>query len=228
MEKRFPHGESLEEGVVRATGRALDKESEWLGLKAHWLKFDLEADLEMHLGEDGYIGLSRVEEGRVNVAGLFRRRKGLKAKGSTALRVYTEACGLEGLASRMNRGRIDEASCVGVSSFRFGLRERSKSLEFRLGDQLAIIPPFTGNGMSMALQSAELALPFLEDFSRGESSWREVQARYERECRTRFSRRLRAARALHPFLFSSFGQGFAAGFARTGLLPFSLLYRAVR
>jgi len=217
-----------DEGLVRATGRAVEKGSEWLGLKAHWLNFELESDLEMHLGDEGYIGLSRVEDGRVNVAGLFRRRPEVKAKGGESLVAYTEACGLRSLAAKMRAGVLDPESCVGVSSFGFGLKGGDDEGGFRIGDQRAIIPPFTGNGMSMALQSAELAMPHLVGFSSGQSPWEESRSRYVEESERFFVNRLRAARWVHPFIFSSFGQQVAGGLGRFGLLPFSLLYRAVR
>ena len=216
------------EGVVRATGREIEKGSDWLGLKAHWFDVELEADLEMHLGDEGYIGLSRVEDGRTNVAGLFRRRSGVKAKAREALIAYADQCGLGRLAAKLRRASLDRASCLGVSSFRFGFKSGEKKEGFRLGDQLAIIPPFTGNGMTMALQSAERALPHLVSYSSGENLWRQSCVEYDRDCETRFSSRLRSARMIHPFLFSPFGQRFVSGLGRRGLLPFSLLYRAVR
>jgi flavin-dependent dehydrogenase len=226
--ERFASERAGEDGVVNATGRALEKGSAWLGLKAHWLDFGLEEDLEMHLGDDGYIGLSRVEDGRVNVTGLFRRRPEVKAKGSDSLLAYISACGLDSLVSRLTAASLDPDSCVGVSSFGFGLKGRVGETGFRIGDQRAIIPPFTGNGMSMALQSAELALPHLLAFSKGLSSWEESLARYQEESERYFAGRMRAAKWVHPFIFSPFGQKIARGLGRSGLLPFSLLYRAVR
>ncbi|MEM7601117.1 MAG: hypothetical protein AAF357_06835 [Verrucomicrobiota bacterium] len=226
--KRFPVVRMNDEGTIRAVGRAVEKDSDWLGLKAHWIDFDLEADLEMHLGEDGYIGLSRVEDGRVNAAGLFRRRREVKVKGGESLIAYCEACGLPELGSRMRNGSLDQESCVGVSSFGFGLKGQNESGGFRVGDQRAIIPPFTGNGMSMALQSAELALPRLLEYASGRVNWRESGEEYAVESEKFFGSRLRAARWVHPFIFSSFGQRVTAATARSRLLPFSLLYRAVR
>lgn len=226
--KRIPAEEADGEGVVMATGRAIEKGSGWLGLKAHLFDFELNSDLEMHLGDDGYIGFSRVEDGRVNAAGLFRLRPEVKAKGADALFFYTAACGLESLASRMQAASLDPESAIGVSSFGFGFRGKTVAEGFRIGDQRAIIPPFTGNGMSMAIQSAELAVPFLSSFSRGESEWESCLADYGRESKQYFARRLTAAKWVHPLIFSSFGQGVARQLSRTGLLPFSLLYRAVR
>lgn len=226
--ERFPSTESKSEGVVIATGRAIEKGSGWLGLKAHLIDFELQSDLEMHLGEEGYIGLSRVEEGRVNAAGLFRRRPEVKSKGADALVAYTKACGLEQLAGKMQRGSFDPESAVGVSSFGFGLKGKTTNDGFRIGDQRAIIPPFTGNGMSMAIQSAEIAVPFLSAYARGERQWNDCLSDYAQDSRKYFSRRLTAARCIHPLIFSRFGQMITRQWGRSGLLPFSLLYRAVR
>lgn len=225
---RLPAAALEDEGVVLATGRAPEKDSVWLGLKAHLPGFETESDLEMHLGAEGYVGLSRVEGDRVNVAGLFKLRPGLKAKGPDALLAYTAACGLRSLAARMEAIPPDPESCLGVSSFGFGIKSRREGTGLRLGDRRAIIPPFTGNGMSMALESAELALPSLLSYASGRISWPECVHAYEEASGRYFARRVRAARLVHPFLFSRFGQGIAGGLARTGLLPFSLLYRAVR
>src|SRR5262249_3714444 len=65
-------------GIVRATGRKIQpaqREGKWVGIKAHAENVSLEADLEMHLAEGGYVGLCRLSDERVNVCGLFRLRK---------------------------------------------------------------------------------------------------------------------------------------------------------
>src|SRR6056297_3107496 len=59
--ERFRETDDPAEGTVLATGRPRNSESEWIGLKAHLVGFELETDLEMHLGEHGYLGLSRIE-----------------------------------------------------------------------------------------------------------------------------------------------------------------------
>ena len=41
-----------------------------------WLELD--ADLEMHLASNGYVGLAKVERGKVNVCGLFRLEPSLR------------------------------------------------------------------------------------------------------------------------------------------------------
>src|SRR5206468_10276724 len=49
-------------GRVFANGRRRGR-SGWLGLKVHVRHLPLERDLELHLGDNAYVGLSRVEDG---------------------------------------------------------------------------------------------------------------------------------------------------------------------
>ncbi|MEM9017912.1 MAG: NAD(P)-binding protein [Verrucomicrobiota bacterium] len=224
---RFRIGDDIAEGTVLATGRPLARESDWLGLKAHFLELPLEADLEMHLGEDGYLGMSRVEDGRVNACGLFRKRD-LRSKSTRLLGAYVRTCGLPALADRLDSAANDPDSCVGISSFSFGRQKREQSSTICLGDRGSIIPPFTGNGMSMALQSAELALPLLLTYARGETSWETSHALFERDSQTRFRKRLGVSRWLHPAMMSPRNRTILRGVSRAKLLPFHLLYRALR
>jgi flavin-dependent dehydrogenase len=59
-----------------------------------------------------------------------------------------------------------------------------------------MIPPVTGNGMSMAFESAEMAMAPLAAWSRGESSWNEARQRIARDCDAAFARRLAWAKWL--------------------------------
>lgn len=226
--ERFRDLDTPREGFVFATGRPRDISSPWLGLKGHLLDYHLGTDLEMHLGDGGYIGLSRIEDGRVNACGLFRLRGELKLNGSEALVVYLKACGLEKLASRIAGSSLDPDSLSAVSAFQFGRQNGGSEAMLRLGDRFSIIGPFTGHGMSMAFQSAALALPFLVHYSRREMSWGDLTRDCNRLLKRSFQRRLGISRVVHPFLTSSLGRRAVIGFAKRDWLPFSLLYRATR
>jgi flavin-dependent dehydrogenase len=97
----------------------------------------------------------------------------------------------------------------------------------RLGDAGGLIPPFTGNGMALAFQSAETALPHVVAYARGEAPWPIACARTNAALRRRFRRRLAVARQLHPFLLAPGLQPILAALARTRLLPLRLLYHAL-
>jgi menaquinone-9 beta-reductase len=75
-----------------------------------------------------------------------------------------------------------------------------------------MIPPVTGNGMSMAFESAEIATPLLAAYSRNEASWPEVRQQIARECDEAFASRLRWARLLQRGLFHASVRA-ALGFA---------------
>ena len=86
-----------------------------------------------------------------------------------------------------------------------------------------MIPPFTGNGMAMAFQSAECALPSLIAHARGDMEW-DAACRVTRiTLRRLFRLRLFSARALHPFLLRPRPQRWFALLGDTGLLPFTPL-----
>ena len=79
--------------------------------------------------------------------------------------------------------------------------------ELSIGDSLTMTPPVTGNGMSMAFESAELAIAPLASYSRGEMDWRQTRQAVARACDRAFSRRLAWARWLHWMMFSPLLKG---------------------
>lgn len=226
LQERCREEKREDEGLVWAAGRQADRESDWIGLKVHARDLKTAADLEMHLGQAGYAGTARIEGGRVNVCGLFRKQAGVKGKGAGLLMGYLVQNGLEALAERLSDGDLDGASFLGVSAFRLG-RQPDDSL-CRVGDAESMIPPFTGNGMSMAFEAAESAVVPLEVYARGEASWKQTTAEVGTCLRARFAKRLFAARLIHSLLFRDLGRQMMAASARCGVLPFQFLFRTLR
>lgn len=212
-------------GRVFATGRRRTR-SPWLGLKMHARGLPLASELEFQLGDEAYVGLCPVGDGWVNVCGLFRQRADLLATRATVLLAYLRATGLEALAARLAQAEICAESCSAVAGVSFGRGETERG-RMSLGDTFAMIPPFTGHGMAMALQSAELALDPLLGWARGEAAWEEVVRRVQERLRQCFGRRLATAQVLHPFLHAPRRQRWLAVAARAGLLPLRPLYHAL-
>ncbi len=65
-----------------------------------------------------------------------------------------------------------------------------------------MIPPVTGNGMSMAFESAELAIEPLVAWSRGEITWAGTRLQIARSCDAAFARRLAWAKWLQRVLLT--------------------------
>jgi menaquinone-9 beta-reductase len=70
----------------------------------------------------------------------------------------------------------------------------------RLGDAATMIPPLCGDGMAMALRSAELCVPLADAVLRGELSVAAWQRGYTAVWQREFAPRLRTARLLEAAL----------------------------
>jgi len=216
------------EGQVLAMGR-VRRPSNWLGLKAHYLDLPLSAALEVHLAGSCYVGMTPVEGGRVNVCGLFHRA-GVLGAGERGMRLpmALREAGLYEVAERLRGARVDVESVVGVNQFLLGWQPRPGVDELRLGDGAAMIPPFTGNGMSMAFQSALDAVEPLVRWNEGEWPWRVAVAEIGKRHRSRFRRRLRWSWLLQAVLMSPGARDVGLGMVRQGWLPFRAVYGRVR
>jgi 2-polyprenyl-6-methoxyphenol hydroxylase-like FAD-dependent oxidoreductase len=122
---------------------------------------------------------------------------------------------------------VDAESFCAVAGFELG-RQKAGSELCAIGDAESMIPPFTGNGMSMAFQAAEFSLDPLERWSRGSLPWDSCVAEIREGLRRRFRRRLAAAQALHPLLLRRGGRDVIESIAVAGLLPFRPLLSLVR
>jgi flavin-dependent dehydrogenase len=164
---KFDYLGDSEGGIVWACGKEKQGKGNdaqrWLGMKMHVTGMDIEG-LEMHTGgssvKGGYVGLSPVENGRVNLCGLFEVNKKVTGKGAEKIHGYLLSMGLEKLATRLESATIDQSSFSAVAGFSMGhqkILENDKHGVLPIGDAAILIPPFTGNGMSIALESALLA-----------------------------------------------------------------------
>lgn len=214
------------EGRVWSAGRTPDTASKWIGLKVHVHDLKLESDLEMHLGSHGYVGLARVEGNRVNVCGLFERRAA-GGRGILLLHDYLFANRLDALQQRLQEVEHDPRSFTGVSAFSLGAQKADDSLCV-LGDSESMIPPFTGNGMSMAFESADVAADILADYAAEKQDWPEAVQEVRSRLNERFRMRLTAAGILHPFLLGDVGRAVLSTLSRVGMVPFGPLSRLLK
>jgi len=212
------------EGVVWAAGRHLQKASRLLGLKAHFEGVALDGFLEMHIGEGTYVGLTPItpDGSKVNVCGLFK--KGRAAKGVNPIVDALRKSGLGLLAERLEVAQMNPASLTGISGFQLG-GQRVPDRFCSLGDAERMIPPFTGNGMSMAFESAESALPHLLDYCAGGLTWDQVVVKVRDSLEKRFQKRVRLALQLHRCLTNEVGRKVLSSAGVAGVLPFSWLHR---
>ncbi len=196
--------EPVGEGCVRATGReaqATDKGRRWFGLKVHAENVRLNADLEMHALTNGYVGICRLDDRRVNVCGLFHRREDA-SESRTLPQELLRGTPSSSLRERLADAAFDESSFCAVAALSLRPRRATRYTECRVGDALTMTPPVTGNGMSMAFEAASLAADPLAAYSRGELSWDQARSATARACDQAFRRRLFWAARLQSLMLA--------------------------
>jgi flavin-dependent dehydrogenase len=144
-------------GIERGPGRHGDL----VGFKLHWQLAAAETEalgdsMDLFLFKGGYGGLSLVEGNTANFCLVVRRAALLKAGGWKQL--------LEGIQSenahirqRLSGAQALWARPLAVSSIPYGYIHAGGKGLWCVGDQAAVIPSFTGDGMSIALHSGALA-----------------------------------------------------------------------
>jgi hypothetical protein len=194
--------ESAREGIVHATGRrtqAVVDGWRWFGLKVHALHVQLEASLEVHLLPEGYVGLCQVDSRIVNICGLFRSRAPVPDLAQT-WKTWLQGRPDCELRRRLSGAEFCPDSFCSVAGLLLRPQRAAPQPECRIGDAITMIAPVTGNGMSMAFESAELALAPLFSYSAGETPWEEAVAQIAARCDRAFARRLRWSSKLHDAL----------------------------
>ncbi|MDX3909261.1 MAG: FAD-dependent monooxygenase [Sphingobium sp.] len=167
-------------GMPRPHGSTHDPE---LGLRmrlpfAATLMQKIGGRIELHLFDRGYLGLVCQEDGSVNACMAVRKSRLSDAGGDPAALFVQLADEMPFLADRLAdmppNPKIDA-----IGNVPYGWRAKeTRSGMFRLGDQAAVIPSIAGEGVGIALASAQSAVNhWLASGAGGASSHQEQFAR---------------------------------------------------
>lgn len=175
---------------------------QYVGVKRHFEGIALENTLHMFFLPGGYLGVSPIEEGRVNIAGLFLKQC---VGGLSEAENYLEKC-----FSESPGNKLKELLGPGTPLFRDWLvtevpefsKSRGKEEHFQnlflIGDAKATIPPASGAGLSMGITSGWMAAEF---------SFEDQGKNYQAAWQSRYNTRLRWASLLHRLmLHPTFGK----------------------
>jgi len=174
-------------------GRRLRRASPRFGIKAHFEGVaGGEGAVELHWFRGGYVGITDLGGGRANVCSLIDRAVagGLPRDPERIVEelFFTNPFARTRLAPAR---RVSDWHAVGSLVFRSETPARAGVLF--LGDAAGTIDPFAGEGISMALRSAQIAT---EEIVRDRAR---AGAAYTLRWRAEFSRRIAFSRALGRF-----------------------------
>ena len=199
------------QGLPRGAG----KQPDLVGFKMHWRLGAMQTEtlrgvMQLYLFEEGYGGISLVEEEAANLCMVVRRRRLQKLGGWEKLlaAILSENMRLRKL---LEGARTLWPKPLAIAPIPYGYlgRENLPNGLWRIGDQAAVIPSFTGDGMSIALHSGALAA---EMYLSGATS-----QHFHAELRRQLCRGMRVATAISQILISRPGQALAS--AGVELMP---------
>ncbi|GAK94087.1 probable alkylhalidase [Nonlabens ulvanivorans] len=177
----------------------IQKKSPWLAVKMHY-KFDMPNDLvELHAYKGGYAGLSKVENGNVNLCYLvnYKSFKDYKDIPTFNNKVLTQNRALKEFFK--NAIPVWEKP-ISISQISFEQKEPVEGKLLMIGDTAGLIHPLCGNGMAMAIHSAQMASNYVTQYLHNHITQDQMLINYSTNWRKTFSSRLRYGRWLQKIL----------------------------
>ncbi|TRX35725.1 NAD(P)/FAD-dependent oxidoreductase [Flavobacterium sp. ZT3R18] len=172
------------------------KKSHWLAVKAHY-SGDFPNDLVgLHNFEGGYCGVSKVENNAINICYLasYETFKNYKNIDEYQNQVVLKNPNLE-LILKNSKLLFDKP--LTISQISFDKKEMVENHILMIGDTAGLIHPLCGNGMAMAIHSAQIVSQLIIKYHNGEiKSRNELEKKYSKEWDSNFKERLRMGRFL--------------------------------
>jgi len=161
-----------------------------VGLKIHLQGVTMGAQTELYLFPGGYVGINPVEGDAVNLCALLDYTT-FAAAGKDVLPAIQAMSGWNpALAERLVTATPLPATACVVAGVDTGRQPRPWDGVACIGDTAAMIPPLCGDGMAMALRSAEICAKLADDFLRGRRTLAAWQSAYTRQWQQEFNQRL--------------------------------------
>ena len=170
----------------------IQKKAPYLGVKIH-VKGNFKEDLvALHNFKGGYCGVSKVENDAINLCYITNYTSFKKYKNIADFQEQVVFKNRFLKEIFQNSEAIFEKP-LSISQVSFETKKPVENHILMCGDSAGMIHPLCGNGMSMAIQSAQLASKLILNYLNGEIETRkELEKQYIRQWNRKFSLRLKA------------------------------------
>ncbi len=177
-------------------------DNNFVGIKYH-VNSPIEDDrIELHLFDQGYAGISKVEENKtcfcyLTTAGQLKKYDGdIQRLENEVLRknpfIELHFQAFEKLWKEP----------VTISNIEFGPKELVHDHMLMLGDAAGMITPLTGNGMSMAMHASKMASKLTSDFLTNKITRDQMEQLFVKEWSHHFAKRVKRARKYQSLFFN--------------------------
>ena len=170
----------------------IQKKSPYLGVKIH-VKGNFKEDLvALHNFKGGYCGVSKVENNAINLCYITNYATFKKYKNIADFQEQVVFKNRFLKEIFQNSEAIFEKP-LSISQISFETKKPVENHVLMCGDSAGMIHPLCGNGMSMAIQSAQLVSKLILNYFNGEIETRkELEKQYIRQWNRKFGLRLKA------------------------------------
>jgi flavin-dependent dehydrogenase len=197
----------------------------YIGVKYH-VETNFPYDtIALHNFENGYCGISAVEEGRYCLCYLTTADN-LK-KNNNAIKELEKNVLFQNphLKHIFTTARFERPEPVTISQISFEKKSLLEDHVLMIGDAAGMITPLCGNGMSMAMHGSKIAASLLIPFLQGHMNRDEMEQKYAQLWNSHFASRLRTGRMIQ----SLFGKPAVTNIFLSAMKPFpGLIQKLIR
>ncbi len=173
-----------------------NKLNNYIGVKYH-VKYDSPNDtIALHNFDNGYCGISKIEENKYCLCYLTTAKNLNKNEGSIKKMEENVLCRNPFLKRIFSEAQFLFSEPVTISQISFDKKTQVQNHLLMAGDAAGMITPLCGNGMSMALHSSKIAFDNIDLFLSQKINREEMENRYASQWRQEFSSRLRNGRMI--------------------------------
>lgn len=173
-----------------------NKLNNYIGVKYH-VKYDSPNDtIALHNFDNGYCGISKIEENKYCLCYLTTAKNLNKNEGSIKKMEEKVLCRNPFLNRIFSEAQFLFSEPVTISQISFDKKTQVQNHLLMTGDAAGMITPLCGNGMSMALHSSKIAFDSIDLFLAQKITREEMENRYASQWQQEFSSRLRNGRMI--------------------------------
>ncbi|HET9056125.1 MAG TPA: NAD(P)/FAD-dependent oxidoreductase [Chitinophagaceae bacterium] len=193
-----------------------NKLNNYIGIKYH-IQTNWPPDtIALHNFNDGYCGISQIEEGKYCLCYLTTAHNLQSCNNDIAELEKKILYKNPHLKKIFTRSTILFQSPSTISQISFDKKNQIENHVLLIGDAAGSIPPLCGNGMSMALHGSKIAFSCIHGFLQNRFSREEMENQYQQQWKKQFGNRLLTGRLLQRF----FGKNWLTNLFIVSLKPF--------